>query len=310
MSIVTDLIALLKTTFASASSGLQSLYAHVLSRIASIRKHFKDNPLDGSTFRRARSAEAIAPRRTTVPENTCVYAIGDIHGRMDLLAKLIEKIEADVRSLPSDIEVSLVFLGDYIDRGLQSKQVIEYFLSGALDAYNPVYLMGNHEEALLRFVHDANFGQIWASYGGVETLYSYGFQVPAQSPTGDPMNGSGVEDAWHKLWGRFCSDMPEDHLRFYRRLKPYHSVGDYVFVHAGMRPGIPIENQSVSDLFWIRDEFLNDRREFDKIIVHGHTPADKVFRDNRRIGLDTGAYITGCLSAGRFWSDEVKFIST
>ena len=246
----------------------------------------------------------------TVPDEVCVYAIGDIHGRLDLLQDLIGKIQSDAETLPVGTRVQLVFLGDYIDRGLNSKQVIDFLIGGQLDPFERVYLMGNHEEALLRFMEDASFGQTWANYGGIETLYSYGFQGPRQMLLGERSNDQSLDEAWNELWDRFRSSIPADHLTFYRQLVPYHVVGDYVFVHAGLKPGVPIQEQTSRDLFWIRDEFLRDTQPFEKIVVHGHTPADQIFHDHRRIGLDTGAYITGRLSAGRFFASTVQFIST
>ena len=119
-----------------------------------------------------------AQRITHAPEGVCLYAIGDIHGRMDLLARLVEQIDADAATLPEGTRAQIIFLGDYIDRGLQSRDVIEHFASGALDRYDPVFLLGNHEEALLRFLQEASFGTQWTRYGGGETLYSYGFAHP------------------------------------------------------------------------------------------------------------------------------------
>lgn len=246
----------------------------------------------------------------TVPDKVCIYAIGDIHGRLDLLQKLVSKIQADAETLPADTQIKLVFLGDYIDRGLSSKQVVDYLISNKLDPFEKVFLMGNHEEALLRFIEDSSFGQTWANYGGIETLYSYGFQAPRQMMLSGQNSEQTIEQAWDDLWNGFRRSIPNEHLTFYQQLPAYHIAGDYLFVHAGLKPGVPIDRQSSNDLLWIREEFLSHPQPFEKIIVHGHTPADQIFCDHRRIGLDTGAYITGRLSAGRFFGNDVRFIST
>lgn len=311
MTILSDLASILKTTLASTQRIARSFGDGLATTFTAARNHLRAR-LAGEEGGRAQAfQDTIQEARVgIIPENECVYAIGDIHGRLDLLQALIEKIRIDSNSLPPGTRIKLVFLGDYIDRGLKSKQVVDFLLSNELDAFETVYLMGNHEEALLRFIEDVRFGETWTSYGGVETLYSYGFQVPNHMPLGNPGSEISYEDSWLTLWDRFRTSMPEEHLAFYRQLTPYYIVGDYVFVHAGLKPGVPIEQQSANDLFWIRDEFLKDQRKFDKIVVHGHTPTDRVVHDHRRIGLDTGAFITGCLTAGRFFQNEVQFIST
>lgn len=247
-------------------------------------------------------------RVTEAPEGECIYAIGDIHGRFDLLESLIEKIEEDTSRLPEGTISTIVFLGDYIDRGLQSRQVIDYFLSERLSQFETVYLMGNHEEALLNFLQDPHFGEKWAIYGGSETLFSYGLQPPLR---GSLSNDGGTNtDAWMTLWHKFRASLPDPHLKFFQTLKLSHTIGDYVFVHAGLRPGIPISQQSGDDMLWIREEFLVASGDFEKLVVHGHTPSDHVYRDNRRVGLDTGAYMTGRLTAGRFFGTNIDYLST
>jgi serine/threonine protein phosphatase 1 len=261
------------------------------------------------------STEAAPPvpftREIRAPEGVCLYAVGDIHGRRDLLDLLMEQIAADAETLPEGIKPQVIFLGDYIDRGLKSRDVIEYFASGEADRFDPVFLMGNHEEALLRFLDDADFGNQWARYGGAETLYSYGLAPPNQRAslnTHEEMKAA--RDAWTKVWTEFRSRLPESHLTFFQSLKPYHVAGDYLFVHAGLRPGVKMEAQSSRDMMWIRDEFLDDRSLFPQMIVHGHTPMDTVHHDGRRIGLDTGAFLTGRLTAARLTGTDVAFLTT
>jgi len=254
---------------------------------------------------------ASISRITTAPQGECIYAIGDIHGRCDLLERLIVEIEQDAANLPEGTRATMVFLGDYIDRGLQSRDVIELLLSDRLSAFETIFLMGNHEEALLRFLEDESFGSQWVRYGGGETLYSYGFQPPnSRGSLGSHDAMAAARSAWSKLWTSFRDRMPPEHLKFYQSLKPYHAAGDYLFVHAGLRPDIDMNKQSTRDMLWIRDEFLDDTRQFSHLIVHGHTPAETVYRDNRRIGLDTGAFLSGKLSAARFFGEDVTFLTT
>ncbi|MEP0315845.1 MAG: metallophosphoesterase family protein [Hyphomonas sp.] len=253
----------------------------------------------------------VATRVTEAPEGECLYAIGDIHGRRDLLERLLEQIEQDSETLPAGTKRTLVFLGDYIDRGLQSRDVIDLLISDRLKDFETVFLMGNHEEALLRFLSDANFGKQWVRYGGGETLYSYGFQPPnTRTSLTSHEAMTAAKKAWEKVWSGFRERLPKEHFEFYNSLQSYHVAGDYLFVHAGMRPDVPLEQQSARDLLWIRDEFLDDTKEFDHMVVHGHTPAEGVFRDNRRIGLDTGAFISGRLSAAKLFKTDVSFLET
>lgn len=250
-------------------------------------------------------------RNTNAPEGTCIYAIGDIHGRADLLEILIDRIKSDSAALPEGTQVQIVFLGDYIDRGLQSRRVIDFFLGDELDDFETVFLMGNHEEALLRFFDDEDFGKQWVRYGGGETLYSYGFQPPnSRASLSSHESMAAAQEAWRRVWEGFREKLPEDHLEFYRSLKHYHIEGDYLFVHAGLRPDVSLEEQTQRDMLWIRDEFLDDSGQFQHLIVHGHTPTEGIVYDGRRIGLDTGAFISGRLSAARLFGSEVIFLST
>ena len=256
-------------------------------------------------------APAVVTRTTQAPEGQCLYAIGDIHGRCDLLGRLIDQIEEDAGNLPEGTSCVLVFLGDYIDRGLQSRDVIEFLQSDRMKAFERVFLMGNHEEALLRFLNDVSFGKQWVRYGGAETLYSYGLQPPNTRAALDSHEAmQAAARAWDKVWTDFRQRLPDSHLKFFQSLRHYYMAGDYLFVHAGLRPGASLEQQTVRDMLWIREEFLDATEQFPKLVVHGHTPADGIFHDNRRIGLDTGAFISGKLSAARLFRDEVSFLST
>lgn len=259
----------------------------------------------------ATAAVTVVDRVSTAPEGVCLYAIGDVHGRQDLLERLVQLIEEDAAQLPEGVKPQIVFLGDYIDRGLQSRDVINYFTSGAVDKFDPIYLMGNHEEALLRFLQEASFGSQWARYGGAETLYSYGLMPPNQRRSlNSHEEMAAVTDAWTKVWHDFHKQLPAEHLAFFQSLKHYYIAGDYLFVHAGLRPGVELESQTKRDMLWIREEFLESNGQFPQIVVHGHTPEEAIHRDNRRIGLDTGAFLTGRLSAARLTGTDVAFLST
>lgn len=245
----------------------------------------------------------LPARVTHAPAGQCIYAIGDVHGRYDLLLKLLDKIDADIADLPEETEVILVFLGDYIDRGLQSRQVFDLLMSDRMQAYTPVFLMGNHEESVLRFREDATFGREWARFGGGETLYSYGLQPPSSASGANP-------DAWHAVWSQFREVFPPAHLDFVQSMQHYVIIGDYLFVHAGLRPNVAIEDQSVDDMLWIRDTFLTDDETFPYLVVHGHTPAHAPYIDNRRMGLDTGAFSSGILTAAKFFGTDIGIIKT
>jgi serine/threonine protein phosphatase 1 len=253
----------------------------------------------------------VRERPSQAPEGVCIYAIGDIHGRADLLDTLLARIEEDCATLPPGTQVKLVFLGDYIDRGLKSKAVIELLSSTRFDRANTVFLLGNHEQALLNFLQDPSFGTQWSRFGGNETLFSYGFQPPnlrRSLHSNDAM--ASVRDDWNRLWHEFRANFPPHHLAFLQSLKTRHIEGDYIFVHAGLRPGVGVDDQVLQDMLWIREEFLSDPAEFPLMVVHGHTPEDAPFLDHRRVGVDTGAFLSGKLTAARFFGTEIAFLNT
>lgn len=225
-----------------------------------------------------------------VPDQCRVYAVGDIHGRLDLLERLLGRMEEDcARSRPK--RVAVVFLGDYVDRGPNSRLVVERLMhgapqGGALADAEWVCLKGNHEDYMVRFVDEVHVGAAWCLNGGYETLRSYAGELPERL-------GADME-ALQVLLGR---TLPPQHLRFLARLPLMHREGDYVFVHAGIRPGIALDDQDPHDLMWIRDDFLYDSTPSDKVVVHGHTPSPTPDIRPHRIGIDTGAYYTGHLTA-------------
>ena len=239
-------------------------------------------------------------RKAEVPPGFQVYAIGDVHGRVDLLRRLIDVIEADAEQNP-EARTVLVFLGDYVDRGFQSRDVIDFLLSDRLGNVETHFLKGNHESAFETFLSDPDFGPQWARFGGAETLMSYGIQPPRTKT---------VASEWEAVHEQLNRDLPVEHRSFLSSLSLYVTIGDYAFVHAGMRPGMALDQQTERDLLWIRDDFLADEGMFDHVIVHGHTPISEPHHDFRRIGVDTGAYLTGKLTAVRLVGSSVAFLST
>ncbi|MEN6542648.1 metallophosphoesterase family protein [Parvibaculum sp.] len=255
----------------------------------------------GEILKRVREAVGVAERKpAAIPDGLRVYAIGDIHGRDDLLGNMLRRIDADAHAYPPARNV-LVFLGDYVDRGLQSKQVLDRLTAHPLSGFETVYLKGNHEAAMLEFLRDANFGRTWKYYGGLETLHSYGITELTLSDNPDDF-----EQAQQHLQ----RVLPPAHRHFLETLQPSIEIGDYFFVHAGVAPGISLSRQVEDDLLWIRDKFLQSDTWFGKMIVHGHTPKERpVFRHNR-IGIDTGAYMTNVLTCLVLQGTEARIIQT
>lgn len=234
--------------------------------------------------------ESPASRAWRVPDGHRVYAIGDIHGRRDLLANLHDHILADGRD-EKNIEKTIIYLGDYIDRGDDSAGVIGLLLDHPLAGFAHVHLKGNHEEMLLRFLDDVSGGEVWLWNGGDATMRSYGLDVPAY----DQLSTLSLDGL--AAWQRQLADrIPPAHLDFLRRLRLYHTAGAYLFVHAGMRPGVPLAAQNAHDLLWIREPFLSSTVEHGMIVVHGHTIFPEVSITPNRIGIDTGAVATDRLS--------------
>lgn len=222
-----------------------------------------------------------------------VYAVGDIHGHAREHSLLLRRIESDARDAVVHERPLLVFLGDYVDRGPDSRGVIDAVLEvEAAGAFEMAALKGNHEDALIRFLSDPTYGDAWIDNWGQATLRAYGV---------DPRSGAGVR-------ARFLAALPERHRSFLDRLSLSHTQGDYHFVHAGVGPGIPLEAQDERDLLWIRHEFLTSDAAFGKVIVHGHTPAREPQVRPNRIGVDTGCYFTGVLTAVRLHGGERAFI--
>lgn len=219
-----------------------------------------------------------------LPDGVRVYAFGDIHGSAGLLKKMFTVIDADVarNPMPRPIEV---YLGDYIDRGPDSSQTIDLLIERGRSR-ETVFLRGNHEAHYLEVLRDPTKLAEWRQFGSLQTLMSYGIQPP--------LNPNAAEQA--KLIEALNEVMPLDHLAFLQSLKPSFQCGDFFFVHAGVRPGIPLDEQRETDLLWIRNEFLDSDEDFGKFIVHGHTPVREPDIRRNRANIDTGAYATGNLT--------------
>jgi serine/threonine protein phosphatase 1 len=230
-----------------------------------------------------------------------VYAVGDVHGRADLLSRIIERIDRDAGAAAPELKPALVFLGDYVDRGPDSKSVIDQLIAlTASDRFEVRALKGNHEETLLAFLKEAGLGPTWEDFGGKQTLLSYGVASPS-------LRSQAVE--WEKTRQAFDEALPRNHLAFLDNLELMAVYGDYAFVHAGVRPGVAVTAQREHDLLWIRDEFLQAKGPFGKVIVHGHTPSIEPFVGPFRIGIDTGAYATGVLTAVRLRDAEQTILA-
>lgn len=222
--------------------------------------------------------------RASVPDGTRIYAVGDIHGCSNLLGRLLRSIEADCKRRPV-VRPITVFVGDYIDRGPQSRDVLDLLLRWGRDN-DAIFLRGNHETFLPRFLADSRTLDDWRQYGGLETLLSYGLR-----PTLNPDRSEQV-----RLANELASALPDEHLDFLQSLDLVYGCGDFLFVHAGIRPGVPIHEQTEGDLLWIREEFLAHERPFERFVVHGHTPVSTPDLRPNRINIDTGAFATGCLT--------------
>lgn len=258
---------------------------------------------------------ARGPRART-PDDTVIYAIGDIHGSSRLLREMIEGMRADSRERKAARRVA-IFLGDYVNRGKDNRAVVEMALDPGLAGFEVVTLKGNNEDLLLRFLDgDRSVAAHWLDYGGVETMAHYGMVVADPRTKdeaaleelrwrSDAMADYGVsaasahapdEAVLEELRRDFAAVLPRRHLQFFRSLRVAHREGDYYFVHAGIRPGVPLEAQTDLDRMWIRQRFLDSPQDHGVIVVHGHSVFPQPQVRNNRIGIDTGAYKSGVLT--------------
>ena len=241
-----------------------------------------------------------APTDTRVPDGCRVYAIGDIHGRADLLGRLHRQIMADAADAASLRKV-VVYLGDYVDRGPDSAAVIDMLINEPLEGFERHLLKGNHEDMMIRFLDVGDGGEMWLMNGARNTLDSYGLGLSDIAIHHNDMKG---------LSEAFADAVPESHRAFLNGLELHHSEGDYLFVHAGVLPGVAINDQSEHDMVWIRDEFTRSNADFGAVVVHGHTIGNEPVIKANRIGIDTGAWRSDRLTALALETDSRRFLQT
>ena len=237
-----------------------------------------------------------SPLRTSkprIPDGMRVYAVGDVHGRADLLEALLVRIDADLTARPIAQQVQ-VFLGDYIDRGPNSREVLDLLIKRRRQ-HPMICLLGNHESIAVEFIKNPSVWPAWKAGGGLSTLLSYGVAIPIRS---NPQ----------ELAVAFSQALADEHRRFLASLALSYTCGDFFFCHAGVRPKIPLRQQQQADLLWIRDDFLLHEEDFGKIVVHGHTATNEPDVRPNRINIDTGAYATGHLTCLVLEGDQISFL--
>jgi len=232
----------------------------------------------------------------SAPEGMRLYAVGDTHGHLALARALFNRIEADLASAPVKRH-RIVMLGDYCDRGPETRGLID-FLIERQNRHDMVFLLGNHDQRLVEFPDMADeIGEAFLHFGGRETLASYGVDADGASS----LRAAGKA---------FARAMPASHRRFFENALLSHEEGDYFFCHAGVKPGVPLAAQEPKDLLWIRHEFLQHQGDFGKVVVHGHTPWNRVDIQPNRINVDTGAYETGILSCVVLEGRDIRVLQT
>jgi serine/threonine protein phosphatase 1 len=238
-------------------------------------------------------------KSSSAPSGVRVYAIGDIHGCLPQLQALRQKIDDDAAVAPEARRV-LVYIGDYVDRGSDSRAVLDFLMADAAPGLSVVHLKGNHEDYMLRFFQgDLEAGAGWIANGGDATLASYGVEVSSLWPEFSELK---------QLQSQFSAAAPAAHIAFLNSLGDRHVEGGYAFVHAGVAPGVALADQKEEDLLWIRKRFLDSNAMHDYVIVHGHTPSRTIENKENRINVDTGAVYGGPLTAVVLAGTERTFL--
>jgi serine/threonine protein phosphatase 1 len=245
-----------------------------------------------SLWEKTRGAEA------SVPDDLRLYVVGDIHGRADLLKMMLDLIDADLRTRPIKKTAEL-YIGDYLDRGPNASEVIELLSAAPPVAQQRICLMGNHEQIFLDFLRDPSVISSWMGLGGLETLSSYGLRPKLSLQPAEIKS----------IHSGLLACLPHSHAQFIKQLRPSYSVGGYFFAHAGVRPGVRLEDQMPDDLLWIREPFLSSTKNFGAMVVHGHTPLTEPLILPNRICIDTGAYVTGVLTCLVLEGQEQRFLT-
>ena len=231
------------------------------------------------------------------PDNMHIYAIGDIHRRLDLLEEMQEKIATDAINVGNQ-QIVQIFVGDYVDRRPNSKGVVDWLIEPPPNGWHRICLKGNHEATVLNFLKTPELIRNWQRYGGLENLRSYGVElISLQS-----------EHAPDILMREFSEKFPRVHFEFFSNLPHFVEFGDCFFAHAGVRPGQALNKQKEEDLIWIREEFLSSQMDFGKVIVHGHTPTARPEILPNRINIDTRAYDTGRLTCLELEKELQRFL--
>lgn len=236
---------------------------------------------------------------SAVPDGELVFAVGDIHGRDDLLGLLHQTIETELAAAEAE-RAQVIYLGDYVDRGPQSKAVVDRLLDRPVKGAESVFLMGNHEDSLLQFLSGQDDAGRWLTLGGGATAMSYGVSL---------RNACGKVLSLVEIRRELTAAIPAHHVAFFRRLQLSHRVGDYLFVHAGIKPKRPLDQQDPQDMLWIRRDFLRSRRRHGAVIVHGHSSVSEVVVRRNRICVDTMAYATDRLSCLVLRGEERRILT-
>lgn len=248
-------------------------------------------------WKRKSKPKPAAHKRFAIPDGQRVYAIGDIHGRDDLFAQLMDLIRAD-HAAHGAAQITLVLLGDLVDRGAQSAEVVERAMNLRAEFPDTRLLVGNHEECFLAaLTGDVRRVRYFMRIGGDATIRSYWKD-----------NASFAEASFEEVAERLPAIVPPEHVKYMGTGEDVIEIGDYAFVHAGIRPGVPLEKQALSDLRWIREDFLDDRGDHGKMIVHGHSITDEPDEQANRIGVDLGAFRSGALAALALEGDRRWFL--
>lgn len=280
-----------------------ALKSRIVEDIFQLEQPVKDEPYRASHTKAPSVREVDLPKSLFMEDTPGIFAVGDIHGRYDLLHRMLDAIREDcIENAAHDPQrPHVVFLGDYIDRGFQSKKVIDTLidLQDQTD-FEPVFLKGNHEAVFLSFLTDPSVGEKWSNFGGRETLISYGVTPPRDLSDADD---------WVRAQQELLNKIPKSHISFLENLVTSYQLGPYGFVHAGVKSGVPFEEQSDEDRLWIRGEFLNAKQREDLFIVHGHSPVNSPYIDHRRINVDTGSYYSGRLTAVKLTANAAVFLT-
>ncbi|MBS1166841.1 MAG: serine/threonine specific protein phosphatase protein [Proteobacteria bacterium] len=233
------------------------------------------------------------------PRDTVIYAIGDVHGCYAELKAAEQQVFADAANTPAERRI-ILYLGDLVDRGPQSADVLDHLAGAPPPSFERLSLCGNHDEAFLSFLDDPHANMGWLDFGGEQTLDSYGIDLTRLSRHRGGLGGLGEI---------VRATVPEAHVSLLRRLPVSVRFGDVLFVHAGVRPGVPLAAQNDDDFMWIREPFVSEPNGLGITVVHGHTPANEPVFAPGRIGIDTGAFATGRLTVLRVFGDRATLLA-